>query len=115
MDTQPTREQVVSQIGYFLDALTKLHKEHFAVNFSVLTPPTFEAQIAQKYARIVRKERGDKSGSVYCFIDMSNGDIRKAAGWKAPAPHKRGSIFNENCDVGENKPASVFGSGLYLR
>lgn len=41
----------------------------------------------KKYVRIVRK------GSAYCFIDKTNGDILKAASWKAPAKGARGNIY----------------------
>jgi hypothetical protein len=30
---------------------------------------------------------------VYCFVDLTNGDILKAATWKAPAKHARGNIL----------------------
>ena len=56
-------------------------------------------EIGPKYVRVVRQEKqlasGDITGrSVYCFIQKDNGDILKAAGWKAPAKHARGNIFN---------------------
>lgn len=52
-----------------------------------------------KYVRVVRQEKQLGSGditsrSVYCFIQKDNGDILKAAGWKAPAKTARGNIFN---------------------
>lgn len=51
----------------------------------------------RKYARIVSTHTMDgqpSSGrSVYCFIDMTNGNVLKAATWKAPAKHARGNIF----------------------
>lgn len=34
---------------------------------------------------------------IHCFVDKDNGDILKAATWRAPAKHARGNIFNENC------------------
>ena len=34
--------------------------------------------------------------SVYCFIDSTNGDILKAASWKAPAKTARGNIYDED-------------------
>ena len=34
--------------------------------------------------------------SVYCFINKENGDVLKAASWKAPAKHARGNIYNED-------------------
>ncbi len=73
----------------------------------------FEVQNGQKYARIIVNAHGSRS--VYCFIDLSNGDILKADSWKKPAKGKRGSIWNADCDVGEGKPCNVHGGGLYKR
>lgn len=40
-------------------------------------------QYGRKFARIVTEdERG--SGGVHAFVDMTNGDVIKASGWKAP-------------------------------
>jgi len=39
----------------------------------------------------------DIKESIHCFVDKNNGDILKAATWRAPAKHARGNIFNENC------------------
>jgi hypothetical protein len=71
----------------------------------------FTAEYGKKYARIVVHTNGSKS--VYCFIDLNNGDILKANSYKTPAKGKRGNIFNADCDVGINKPANVHGGGLY--
>ena len=79
----------------------------------------FTLEVGPKNIRVVQSEITPITGkalphrSVYCFIDRSNGDLLKAAGWKTPAKGKRGSIFNENCDVGTR--ADMHGSGLYLR
>jgi hypothetical protein len=52
---------------------------------------TFEK--GRRNARIVISGRAQRS--VYCFIDLTNGNILKAAGWKAPAPNGvRGNIAN---------------------
>lgn len=116
MQTPPTREQITVQVHLFVETLTKYYADEYAVRHNgVLNPPSFVAQFGPKFCRIVKMEKGDRYGSVYCFIDMSNGDLRKAAGFKAPAPHKRGSIFNDNCDVGNGRAADMHGSGLYIR
>jgi hypothetical protein len=52
-----------------------------------------------KFVRVVRQEKRLDTGeinhrSVYCFVQKDNGDILKAAGWKAPAKTARGSIYN---------------------
>lgn len=53
----------------------------------------------KRYKRIVRS---DDHGSrcVHCFVDTTNGDVLKAAGWKAPAKHARGNIFNADNGLG---------------
>lgn len=104
------------RINQFCQNLNALYVEEYAKRAPNLMSPTFAPEYGKKYVRIV--EHAAKTvcvdgRSVYCFIDLSNGDILKAAGWRAPAKGKRGSIFNEDCDVGPNKPANMHGSGLY--
>jgi hypothetical protein len=36
---------------------------------------------------------------VYCFVDKSNGDILRAATWKAPAKIARGNIYQDFKDA----------------
>jgi hypothetical protein len=60
-------------------------------------PPNWDTitlrSVGPKYAKLVRTRPGEPIGhSVYCFIDMTNGDILKAAGWKTPAKGARGNI-----------------------
>lgn len=52
-----------------------------------------EVEPGRRYVRIVRSDKG-LSRSAHCFVDTKNGDVLKAAGWKAPAKHARGNIFN---------------------
>lgn len=42
--------------------------------------------------------------SAWGFIDMTNGDILKAASWKAPAKHARGNIFNVEYELTPHGP-----------
>jgi hypothetical protein len=73
--------------------------------------PTHQADyISNKWVRVVTIERG-QSSSVYAFIalqdfstkslgNIKTGDIHKAATYKAPAKHARGSVFTpdfNNC------------------
>ena len=44
----------------------------------------------KKYIRIVI----DKAA--YAFIDTTNGDVLKPAGWSSPAKHARGNIFADD-------------------
>jgi len=55
------------------------------------------AEPGRKYIKIVEETYGQRS--VYCFIDQ-NGNIYKAASWKAPAKHVRGSVFDPDYSWG---------------
>ena len=66
---------------------------HYAKTHDRVAPPTFTVDFGRKFARIVRNDAGQ---SVHCFVDMTNGDVRKAAGWKAPAKHARGNINDDS-------------------
>ena len=113
MNTTHTRAQVEATIKLFVYLLTQEHNRYYAEKYPTLGVPTFRIQYGSKNAKIVRVDPGSKGGSVYCFIELESGAILKAAGWNAPAKGARGSIFNEDCDVGADKPCSVHGGGLY--
>jgi hypothetical protein len=49
-----------------------------------------------KYLRIVQVREDGTGGSVWGFVDKSNGDVLKADGFKKPAKHARGSIYDKN-------------------
>lgn len=109
--------EVAVRVDMFVEKLQELYDAEFAAKFPFLKSPLITVDgSGRKYIRVVTVERyPDKdtvgSTSVYCFINAENGDILKADGWKKPAVGKRGSIFNDNCDVGVK--ATVYGSGLY--
>ena len=69
---------------------------HYATHFSNLTSDLLSVMKGRRYAKIVATRRGDHSTgrSVYCFVDMTNGDILKSASWKAPAMHARGNVLD---------------------
>lgn len=67
---------------------------------------SYEISTGRKYVRINVISWGQTS--VHSFVD-GEGKIWKPATWKAPATNfSRGSIFNENCDVGMDKPACEY-------
>ena len=64
-----------------------------------------------KYIKIIAEDVGEgiKSRTVWGFVDRSNGDILKAAGWKRPAKGNRGNIFDEDplLFIGQYGPAYI--------
>jgi hypothetical protein len=74
---------------------------------------TMSAEVGNKYIKVV-VTHGPMSGgqrSVYCFFDFL-GNIYKAASWKAPAKHIRGSVFDKDHSWG--KALSDYGA-VYLK
>lgn len=54
--------------------------------------PQLSIMWGRKFARIVAEPFGGQR-SVYCFVDLTNGDILKATGWAGPAKGARGSVL----------------------
>lgn len=63
-------------------------------NHANLSKPVISMTKGKKYIKILRDT------SAYAFISYENGDIFKAASWKAPAKHPRGNIFAEDKGMG---------------
>ena len=58
------------------------------------------ASYGRKYARIEEREGpASEYGSAWAFIRLEDGAIMKPAGWKTPAPQKRGSIMTPTYGV----------------
>lgn len=114
MTLQPVTTERLDQ---FIANLNDMYRQHFIEKgYTFEAPPIFITQTGSKNIKIVeRRDGGRDSGAVYCFIEKDTGIILKAAGWKAPAKGARGSIWNDACDVGPDKPCNVHGGGLYAR
>jgi hypothetical protein len=68
---------------------------HYKKNYPSLPLPSITVDLGSKFAKIV-KGRNDGTTSVHCFIEITSGDIYKAATWRAPAKHVRGNINSED-------------------
>lgn len=59
----------------------------------------FKAAVGEKYGKTMYAEHGRKfckilrGSDIYCFIDLTNGDVLMAATYRAPAKHARSNIF----------------------
>jgi len=63
-------------------------------------PDKLELMEGRRYFRVVRVGVNNLHRSAYCFVDRTNGDVLKPAGWKGPAKHARGNIFTDHIGVG---------------
>ena len=87
------------KITDFLKRLNTMQRAHQAKAFPSLPCSTYEAVYGKKNIKIVERRFQGDLGAVYCFIDIENGDILKAASWKVPAKHSRGSINTATCGI----------------
>jgi hypothetical protein len=72
-----------------------LINKNYATHFSNLTPSLLEMSDGRRYIRIDSIADGGRGQrSVWAFIDKKTGDILRAAGYKAPAKHARGNLFD---------------------
>ena len=82
------------------------HLEIFVKGCQMIDSAPCESEISytegKRYFKLIRRD------SVHCFVDKTNGDVLKAAGWNKPAKHARGNIFDDHNGLrwmGEYGPA----------
>jgi len=75
----------------FIAATQERIAKRFAEHYPRLTVPTLTAERGLKNVRIVSSDGASRY--VFCFVRIADGAVLKAAGWKAPAKHARGSIY----------------------
>ncbi len=92
-----TDEQFNEAIGTFLLGCYKISNDHRERHFPNCPVVEFEIRRGPKNAKIVRR---DPQTSVHCFVEIATGNVLKAAGWKAPAKHARGNIFDDHNGLG---------------
>ncbi len=63
------------------------------------TGPHLSLETGRRYARIVSED--GPSRCAFGFVDLTNGDVLKAAGWNAPAKNfARGNVTDANTGTG---------------
>lgn len=69
--------------------------KYYANGFDNLTACQLEMSDGRRYIRIDRiRDGGRGQRSVHAFIDKQTGDVLRAAGYKGPAKHARGNLFD---------------------
>ena len=105
--------KIALQLREFVLTVEGKIREHYRTLYTRSNPPTISLSVKEggRFYKVVETENGT-SDRVYCFVEKSTGDIYKAATYKAPAKHVRGSIFDENC--GWRTAVNEYGA-VYLR
>lgn len=87
-----TTAQIEEALEKFLVSAQAVVDAHMAKNYPTNPRHILSIEKGRKYARIVTTVAASRS--VYCFVDLTNGNILKSESWKKPAKHSRGSIFS---------------------
>lgn len=88
----------------FVAGAQKVVTDYYKENYPEFAIPEIRAEEGQKYIRVL------KNGSIYCFIAKENGetkalgkvcegDVLKAATFKAPAKGARSNLSDADCGV----------------
>ena len=101
--------QLKEEIEEFASRVQDLINKHYDEQFPNLTAPTILVKFGRKYAKVIKDGNSGNGGqrSVYGFVDAHTGDIYKAATWKAPAKHIRGSIFADDGGMSSCTPYGI--------
>jgi hypothetical protein len=91
-------QKFIDAFDNWLVACQKLIDDEFSKNYPNLDVPTLQANVGRKYMKVIKVE---SQRSVFAFIDLSNGDVLKPAGWSRPAKHARGNLFDDEGGMGQ--------------
>lgn len=84
----------MEKIRAYVKEIEEAQKAEWAkLNYNMSKVPEFGIEVGKRFAKITCTSWGQKS--VHCFVEMSTGDIYKAATWNAPAKKVRGNINSE--------------------
>lgn len=83
-------QDTIERLESFVAGCNKIVREHNEKNFPNLEHDEIYYKLGKRYAKLFY------TGSVFCFVDMTNGDVLKSASWKTPAKGARGNIFDEH-------------------
>ena len=88
--------EVEFHLDGFLKDCQQMLEEHYSTKFPTLGVPEVDAREGGKYYKVAKRDKG-LNEHAWFFIDKEEGNIWKAASWKAPAKNfPRGNILTDN-------------------
>ena len=85
---------ILKRLEEYVNRLDELRVAYYEGRYDHVEPEEMRVELGRKYAKVW------KGNSIHTFVNLTNGDILKAASYKAPAPNGvRGNIFDEDCGM----------------
>ena len=112
--TELDRATAIELVEGYVQAVREATVKHYTTRFPTLQVPMVYAELGRRFARIVQ-ENGQRT--VHAFVDLTNGDVIKAAGWKAPQKDKDGLAVRYHLADDEDRArcyAAIDPYGRYL-
>ena len=91
--------EVEFHLDGFIKQCSDMLKEYYEAKLPNLDTPELKVYVGGKYYKVTRGNisAGHNNEAVWCFVDKEEGNIWKAASWKAPAKNfPRGNILTDN-------------------
>lgn len=82
-----TSDEFRNRLSQLIRVLNVEFEAYYSKRFKNLDIPVVKIDLGTRYIKLKHQD------GIYCFIDATNGDILKAATWRAPAKHARGNIY----------------------
>ena len=82
---------------YFAGCQAIYDAYHARMGYSENNHTTHKYTIGRRYIKVIAVSNQE---SVHSFVDMTNGNVLKPAGWSAPAKHARGNIYDDQNGLG---------------
>lgn len=105
-----------SYVDDYCTAIQTATARHYEKRGYSMNPGMVYPEYGRRFARIVHESTNHRH--VHAFVDMTNGDVIKAAGWKAPQKGKDGLAVRFNLVDDESRERGFsaidpYGSYLY--
>ena len=85
---------ILKRLEEYVNRLDELRVAYYEGRYDHVEPEEMRVELGRKYAKVW------KGNSIHTFVNLINGDMLKAASYKAPAPNGvRGNIFDEDCGM----------------
>lgn len=92
---EPAESATIEELIYEYQAEVQrlVTDEHIRVFVGMpVPPPKVTVTYGPRYARVIIEREDGKRRTAHSFVDLTTGDILRAAGWRRPALHPHGSV-----------------------